>query len=464
MNFKVDFSRRGLMGGAGALGLAGMLDALPAAAARKTPGGARPNVLFILADDMGYADLGCYGRRDYETPRLDALAADGVRLTQGYANSSVCSATRTALVTGRYQYRFRIGLEEPAMDDPRLGLPADTVTMPGLFKKLGYHTSLIGKWHVGAPPRFGPKKNGYSTFYGIYGPGSDYFEYERRGGNLALVDNGTPVDSHNYLTDMLASRAVTEIQSYASAGTPFFMSLHFTAPHWPWEGPNDHARAEALQNIFDKSGGNIAVYAEMVRSLDANVGRVLDALAGSGVADNTIVVFTSDNGGERFSDVWPFIGMKGELLEGGIRVPLIARWPGRIARGGTSEQVMTSMDFLPTLLAATGYRDIPALNLDGQNVLPALLGAQPIDRRLFWRYKVRDQAAVRDGRWKYLKMDGKEYLFDLEADQRERAELQHEHPQKLAELRAYYEAWNKTMLPYPADSYSYDLRDFVVDR
>ncbi len=196
----------------------------------------------------------------------------------------------------------------------------------------------------------------------------------------------------------------------------------------------------------------------MVMALDENVGKVLAALDRLGIAGDTIIVFTSDNGGDRFSEMWPFTGVKGELLEGGLRVPLIVRWPGHIA-AGTSRQVMTTMDFLPTLLAAAGAPSDPAFPPDGENLLPILTGqAQQRPRRLFWRHKVADQAAVRDGDWKYLRLGGKEHLFDLSRDERERADRKAEEPARLAALRDAWAAWNATMLPYPAASYSKNVK------
>jgi arylsulfatase A-like enzyme len=200
----------------------------------------------------------------------------------------------------------------------------------------------------------------------------------------------------------------------------------------------------------------------MMTSLDQNVGRVLAALDAAGLADNTIVVFTSDNGGERFSDTWPLVGMKTELLEGGIRVPIIIRWPQKIQPGSRSDQVMISMDFLPTLYAAAGGKLLPAAQLDGLNLLDVLTGKTASRlRKLFWRYKARDQRAVRDGNWKYLKIDGKEYLFNLAQDQRERADLKEEESSRFNQLKKDFTEWNSEMLPYEANSYSHNIRDHI---
>ncbi|MFZ1741792.1 MAG: sulfatase-like hydrolase/transferase [Pontixanthobacter sp.] len=461
-------SRRAMIRAGLLFGL-GMAASAPTAAVAQDRGfapGARPNIVFILADDLAYADLSIYGRRDYTTPNIDALARSGVRLTQGYASSPVCSPSRAGIVTGLHPDRQSVGLPEPGGDEASFGLPADTPTLPGELRKLGYRTTLIGKWHLGAPPNFGPRKNGYDSFYGFYEGTTDYFRYKAWGGGAALVDNGEIVDSDRYLTDVLADRAATEIDGLAKAKQPFFLSLHFNAPHWPWEGPNDRKHAEELTDIYDRSGGSLTTFAEMVERLDAGVGKVLAALESNGLTDNTIVIFTSDNGAERFGDSWPFIGMKTELLEGGLRVPLILRWDGHFTPNAVNDQVVSNLDFMPTLLSAAGAPDrrIDGLKLDGKNVLRILENREkPVSRTLYWRYKARDQAAIRDGQWKYLKISGEEHLFDLDKDVRERADVKELNPQIFLKLKIKYEKWHGNMLPYPAKSYSHNIRDMMVD-
>ena len=263
---------------------------------------------------------------------------------------------------------------------------------------------------------------------------------------------------------MLGDEAVRWIG--ADRSKPLFLSLHFSAAHFPWTPPNDPASALAWTDAFDRNRGNAEIYGKIVGSLDANVGKVLDALDRFGLGQNTIVVFTSDNGGERFSEVWPFTGSKGELLEGGIRVPLIVRWPGKIAAGGTiADQVMISMDFLPTLLAAAQGAPDPLYPSDGMNLLPVLTGAAAArPRQLFWRHKTADQAALRQGDWKYLRLGGKEHLFDLARDARERADRALNESALLAQMRQTWADWSATMLPYPSDSFSYDVKQIDADR
>lgn len=431
--------------------------------------GKAPNVVFILADDMGVADLSCYGRNSPGTPAIDSLARDGAKFGFAYANSCVCSATRTGLITGRYQYRLRVGLEEPlASADPAVGLPSDHPTLPSMLRKLGYETALVGKWHMGAPPEHGPRQCGYDRFFGLYGGATDYFKHKLGVPGIEHIDGlfeqDTPVEKIGYMTDLLGDKAVAEIDRFAGRDAPFLLSLHFTAPHWPWEGPEDEAVSRAIQNPRHPDGGNVEVYGRMLKSMDDNVAKVLAALERHGLAQNTIVVFSSDNGGERFSDTWPLVGRKGELLEGGIRVPLLVRWPARVKAGLASDQVTISMDWVPTLLEAAGGSPDKRYPSDGVSLLPVLTGGATQARTLFWRYKANEQAVVRSGDWKYLRLGGKEHLFDVRQDQREQADLKERHPETFQALKAKFAAWNATMLPYPEGSFSEDARHLYPDR
>lgn len=422
-----------------------------------------PNIVFIVADDLGYADLGCFGREDYETPNLDRLAASGVALTRSYSNSSVCSPTRMALMTGRYQYRFPGGLDEPLGRDPNLGLPPDVPTFPDLLRATGYTTSLVGKWHLGGLPQFGPLKSGYDRFWGLYQGGADYF---RHGMTIRskfvhdLWENETEIHRQGYLTDLITQRSRSEIAALGKGDRPFLLSVHYTAPHWPWEGPEDAEVAKSIRDSFHYDGGSNAVYAAMVKSLDDGVGQIMQALREAGVGENTIVVFTSDNGGERFSKVWPFRGMKGELLEGGIRVPTIFHWPGRVTPGSTSDLVNITMDWVPTLMAAAGVVDTGPIAFDGANLLPHLLDGSTGDQRtLFWRHHAQNQTAALRGKMKYLAMSGHEFLFDIEADPREVANLKTASPDVFQALKTSFDDWNKDMLPYLDTTFSHELRD-----
>jgi arylsulfatase A-like enzyme len=418
-----------------------------------------PNIVFILADDLGYADVSCYGRPDFRTPNIDGIAARGVRLLQAYANSAVCSATRTALITGRYQYRLPLGLEEPLSGRPEIGLPPEHPTIPSLLRKAGYSTTLIGKWHLGTLPKFGPLKSGYDHFYGFRGGALDYYSH-RNGVRDDLWDDDVPLHQNGYLTELLGGRAVSVIDAYAKSGKPFLVSLHFNAPHWPWEAPGDQAESDRVakspDGLIDFDGGTQKTYQRMIEAMDEQIGRVVAALDRNGLTNNTILIFTSDNGGERFADTWPFTGKKTELLEGGLRIPCIVSWPTRLPQGVTSDQVCISMDWLPTLLAAAGTAPDPGYPPDGMNLLPLLgHGAPPAPRKLFWRYKANAQRAARDGDYKFLKILENTFLFNVVDDPLERANLKDRHPDVYRKLTHAWFDWNSAMLPEVQESYTH---------
>lgn len=431
----------------------------------------RPNIVFIVADDLGYADLGCYGGRAPVSPVLDSLAAAGIKFTQGYSNSPVCSPTRFALMTARYQYRLRGAAEEPINNKSRgsttLGLPPEHPTLPSLLKASGYRTALIGKWHLGYPPSFGPLRSGYEEFFGPMSGGVDYFTHCSSGGAHDLWFGEEEKKEDGYLTDLISRRSVDYIDRMASAakgGTPFFLSMHYTAPHWPWETRDDEALAHEIKgNLFHLHGGNIHSYRRMIHHMDEGIGQVMEALRRHGLADNTLVVFTSDNGGERFSDSWPLVGGKMDLTEGGIRVPWIAHWPAQIVSDQVSEQHCMTMDWSATMLDVAGVQADPGYPLDGISLLPVL--QQPghcFHRPLHWRMNHRGQRALRDGDWKYLQVDGNDYLFNIPADERERANLAGREPERLAAMREEWTRWNDSMPPIPADatiSLGYSVRD-----
>jgi arylsulfatase A-like enzyme len=424
-----------------------------------------PNIIFIVADDLGFADLGCYGGREAQfgaiSPHIDALAAGGLRLTEGYANAPVCSPTRFALMTMRYQYRVRGGLEEPinsrSKGSTTLGLSPEIPTLPSLLREAGYATALIGKWHLGYPPSFGPLRSGYDEFYGIMAGGVDYFTHCSGKGDHDLYIGEEEHHEIGYLTDLFSERAVAYVDRMAPqarAGKPFFLSLHYTAPHWPWETRDDAPVAEAVKdNLFHLDGGNIHTYRRMIHHMDEGIGKLVAELRTQGLLDNTLIVFTSDNGGERFSDNWPLVGGKMDLTEGGIRVPWIAHWPATIPAGSTSEQHCMTMDWSATLMEIGGGRAPQGHALDGVSLAPVLRDPSHVfERPLYWRMNHRDQRAMRLGDWKYLKVDANEYLFDISADARERANLKHREPARFEALRQAWIDWNETVPAIPQDA------------
>ena len=417
------------------------------------------NFIFIVADDLGYADLGCYGGRSNCSPNLDALAANGLRYTNGYSNSPVCSPTRFALMTARYQYWVRGASEEPmagnARGNPELGLFPELPTLPGMLKEQGYHTALIGKWHLGFRPHFGPEKSGYMHHFGPMSGGVSYYGHNARGDGSDLELDGQPYDEPGYLTDLISNRAVRYVKDRAAAKQPFFLSLHYTAPHWPWETrAQGKIDPEICANISHLDGGNVEIYQTMIREMDEGIGWVVDALRETGQLDDTVIIFTSDNGGERFSDNWPLVGGKMDLTEGGIRVPYIVHWPKGIAQPGrTTTQHCMTMDWSATILAIAGAQPPAGHTLDGVSMVPTLAAADAeFDRPMFWRMKHNEQRAYRQGPWKYLKVNEYEYLFNVDNDARERANQAKREPARLEAMRAVYETWANQIPPVPEEA------------
>jgi arylsulfatase A-like enzyme len=427
---------------------------------RHPPQIARPNILFILADDLGYGDLSCYGRPDYRTTHIDQLAHDGLRFTSNYTAAAVCTPTRVALLTGRYPARLPIGLVEPlAYGDETVGLPPEHPTVASRLKQVGYKTALIGKWHLGFLPEHGPLRHGFDEFYGILSGGVDYFTHRDPSGKLDLHEGNVAVDQAGYMTDLLTQHAIQYVRR--RHGAPFYLALHYTAPHWPWEGPTDTATSRMLRGVADTATGgfvrgyadrgSLGVFTAMMQRLDQGVGRILRALRDAGLERDTFVVFTSDNGGERYSYNWPMSDGKGSLREGGIRVPAIVHWPGRVPPGRTTDQITVTMDWTATLIAIGGATPDPAYPLDGLDLSPLWWGGPArFDRTIFWRTRMQD--AARHGRWKYLRADRGESLFDIPGDPGERADLAAYDPATLASLRAEFREWNKQMLPRPPAS------------
>ena len=364
-------------------------------------------------------------------------------------------------MTARYQYRLRGAADEPINSKSKgsatLGLPAEHPTLPSLLKASGYRTALIGKWHLGYPPHFSPIKSVYEEFFGPMSGGVDYFTHCSNNGTHDLYLNDDEHSEEGYLTDLLSHRAVDYVQRMAASGQedqPFFLSLHYTAPHWPWETREDGDIAQSVKsNLFHLDGGNIHTYHRMIHHMDEGIGWLLDALRDTKQLDNTLIVFTSDNGGERFSDNWPLVGGKMDLTEGGIRVPWIAHWPAVISAGAVSSQHCLTMDWSATMLDLGGATIPDSHPLDGISLRPVLQDpTHLIDRPLFWRMNHRQQRAMRSACWKYLRVDGNDYLFNIDLDARERANLGHREPERLAAMKQAWEDWEATMPPIPQDA------------
>jgi arylsulfatase A-like enzyme len=412
----------------------------------------RPNIIYIMTDDMGYGDLSCYGQKNYATPNLDKLASQGVKFVNAYAAAPVCTPTRAAFMTGRYPARTPVGLMEP-LRSPKLdgayGLTNDIPSIALLMKGSGYETVLIGKWHLGFMPQHSPVKNGFDYFFGIHSGGADYISYRGANGTGThdLYENDVMVYPQGYLTDLLTQKSVDFINQ--KHNKPFFLNINFNAPHWPWQGPSDKAYPDSM-NFAE--GGSPAVYAAMMKSLDDGIGKIMQALDDAQLTNETIVIFTNDNGGEKYSDSGGLSNSKMTLWEGGIKVPAFVRWPGKINAGTTTQQVAVTMDWTATILEAGGVkvdRDFP---LDGIDLMPILTGKQnTVDRTLYWRtYQRSKSKAIRDGKWKYLQDEKGEYLFDLSTDQVEKNNLKLKEKERFDKMKEKFDQWEKTVLqPIP---------------
>ena len=430
----------------GLLGAALLVGIAPTARAAEEPA-KRPNIVLIVADDLGYGDLGCYGGRDIRTPRLDRLAADGVRLTDFYA-SPVCSPTRATLLTGRYPQRSGFDWVIRYNEKDR-GLAAAESCLARLPARRGYATALFGKWHLGYRPEFAPNAHGFAEFFGFLAADLDYYSHKDANGDAGLYENTKLVNVDGYLTDLITERSVAFIRK--NAGRPFLLEVAYNAPHWPFQPPDRPDDRRTAKN-YGPDTGTRADYVRMVERLDQGVGKVLDALDAAGVAKDTLVIFFSDNGGERLSDNGPLFHGKYSLWEGGIRVPCVARWPGVLPAGAVSAQPVIVMDWTATVLAAAGAA-APERPPDGEDVVPLLAGKRPPrERTFFWRLPRPDehfgQKAVRRGRWKYVVDRETELLFDLEKDVGERRNLAFRHPEVVRELRDALADWEAT-LPQP---------------
>jgi arylsulfatase A-like enzyme len=421
-----------------------------------------PNVVLIMMDDLGYGDLASYGARDVRTPNIDRLAREGVRLTDAYANGPVCTPTRAALISGRYQQRVRLEtVLTISQADRERGLVVAGSSLPALLRANGYRTALMGKWHLGWKPEFGPNAHGFDEFYGFLSGAHSYYTDRQDilgagAGSPDLFENTTPVEATGYLTDEITRRAVGFITRHADRR--FFIEVAYNAVHWPFEPPDqpptDTGQKSLRQMPDDAVPATRRDYVRMLERADAGVGRILAALDQRGLTANTLVILTSDNGGEWLSRNAPFFHRKGTLWEGGIRVPLIARWPGQIASGTVSRQVAMTMDITASILAATGTRVPAGHRPDGIDILPVLRGkSAPIQRQVFWRWSIptRQQRAMRSGQWKLLADGAQLLLFDLAADPGERTDLAARHPDVVARLKRVLGDWETDVdKPAPA--------------
>lgn len=404
----------------------------------------KPNIIVIVSDDHGYAEIGVQGCQDVPTPRIDSLAKNGVRCTNGYVSCPVCSPTRAGLMTGRYQQRFGHEFNPgPALAaDATFGLPLTETTLAERLKSLGYATGMVGKWHLGYRPEFYPTKRGFDEFFGFLGGAHPYLG-ERRDGN-PIMRGTTPVEEKEYLTDAFGREAVAFIEKHKAE--PFFLYLAFNAVHNPLE-----ATEKYLQR-FPSLSGKRRTFAAMLSALDDNVGRVLDKLRELKLEENTLIFFVADNGGptpNTTSRNDPLRGTKGQVYEGGIRVPFLVQWKGQLPAGKVYEQPVIALDIFPTAVAAAGGNIAPEWKLDGVNLLPYLKGEKMgvPHAALFWRFG--EQYAVRQGDWKLLKTPRgtKPELYNLAEDIGEKSDLAEKYPDQVKQLSDVYNAWNAQLQP-----------------
>lgn len=413
----------------------------------------KPNIVVILADDLGYADIGVHGCKEIPTPNIDRIARAGVRFTDAYANGSFCTPTRAALMSGRYQHRS--GNED--LSSTTGPLPQGILTLPDRLRTAGYTTAMVGKWHLGDKPGYAPVDRGFDVFFGFLGGGHQYILQQGGKGeyNAPILRNREPTQEQRYLTDAFGEEAAAFVERQRTSTTPFFLYLAFNAVHTPLQAIEKYSGR--FPGIADSKR---RTYAAMLSAMDEAIGLVLTKLEQTGKLKDTLVIFTNDNGGPTTRNAvngsrnTPLRGSKCETFEGGIRVPLLMQWPGVIAPGTTYSRPAITFDISATVLAAAGA---DTAQLDGIDLLPFLAGKKtgaphPI---LFWRSRtMSNNYAARQGEWKFVhstegdaapgpkQRPGKDMLFNLAKDIGEQHDLAAEHPEKLAELKRLFEAWS----------------------
>lgn len=407
----------------------------------------KPNILLILADDLGYGDLGFQGSKDIQSPHLDELAANSIRFSDAHTTASVCSPSRAGLMTGRYQQRF--GHEANTPDFPN-GMDLTEVTFAQRLKSLGYRTAMIGKWHLGATDQQYPTQRGFDTFYGLREGSRSYFydpsKSDKPDNHRGIEENGCQIKFDGYLTDVFGEQAVDFVSK--STDKPFFLYLSFTAPHGPLQ-----AKEEDLERFSQIQDNRRRIYAAMVWAMDRAIGKVINELEKSGRLDNTLVWFLSDNGGatNNATSNLPLAGHKGIKFEGGIRVPFLMQWKSRFPQGQKCLHLVSALDILPTSVAAAGgsIKNLSkgARPLDGVNLLPYLTDKKngvPHDK-LYW-HKLWF-SAMRDGPWKLIYVQDYGYaLYDLDTDLSEQKNLASQYPERVKAMAKDLESWKSQMI------------------
>ncbi len=411
----------------------------------------RPNVIILYADDAGYADFGFQTHTDPAmrnlTPHIDSIARSGARCTNAYMSGAVCSPSRAGMLTGRYQERFGHELNIPP-GYMKGGMSLEEKTIADRMKRIGYRTGIIGKWHLGYPRPYQPNRRGFDFFYGLLQGSRPYFPMKKVTPHRVIQRNGKPLPEVGYVTDRIGDGAIEFIRE--SAGKPFFLFVSFTAPHGPLQPkPEDEAKLGHIENAKRRK------YAGLIMSLDDNIGRILKTLDELKLASNTLVIFTNDNGGQTMTGAvnTPLRGRKGQIWEGGTRVPMAFRWPGKIKAGTVIDDPIISLDFLPTFVALGGGDVDPAWKLDGVNLLPRLTGQvdRLATRPLFWRIHGPDrESSVREGDWKLVLLDHAPgtaaQLYHLPNDIGEERDVASEHPEIASRLEQKLRGWEKELI------------------
>ena len=410
-----------------------------------TPSPPSPNIILIMADDLGYGDIGCYGSKTIQTPAIDRLAAEGLKFTDYHSNGAVCTPTRAALMTGRYQQRAGLeGVIYVQGETRQTGMSTDETTIAEVFKNAGYVTGIMGKWHLGYKKQYNPVHHGFNQFYGYVSGNVDYHSHYDNAGIYDWWHNLDTIRQEGYVTDLITDQAVDFIRN--NRENTFFLYVPHEAPHVPFQGPNDSAfrYSDREFSYLGPVEDTDRAYIEMVEVMDEGIGKIVQTLEEQGLENNTFVLFCSDNGA-RFGSNGKLRGAKGSLWEGGHRVPAVAWYPEKIEAGTVTDATVMSMDLLPSLASVAGI--VPEGEFDGIDVSGVLYNGENLEERpLFWRY--RKQKAVRKGDWKYLKNEGTEYLFNLKDDISEENNIKEEFPEIFHSLKTQLNDWENKMNQY----------------
>ncbi|WPP51795.1 sulfatase-like hydrolase/transferase [Catalinimonas niigatensis] len=402
----------------------------------------KPNVVLIMADDLGYGGISCYGEPNIQTPHLDSLAAQGIKFTDFHANAPVCTPTRAALLTGNYQQRTGLeGVIYVRGETREVGLDTTQLTIAELMKENGYATGMMGKWHLGYKKEFNPVQHGFDEFYGYVSGNVDYHSHYDNAGIYDWWHNLDSIQEEGYVTDLITEHSVDFINQHKDE--PFFLYVPHESPHVPFQGRNDPAYRFPGEEFtyYGPVEGQHRAYKEMVEVMDEGIGKIMDALKVNQLEENTLVIFISDNGGEAFGNNGVLNGQKGQLLEGGHRVPAIAYWKNNIHPEESSETLMT-MDLLPTILSIAHAQISKDIEFDGQDFSPVLFeGSEMPDRTLFWRYN--GQKAARKNQWKLLITESDTSLYNLDQDLKETRDLSAQHQDIMDDLLREVVDWEK---------------------